>query len=58
MSASPLHLIDEISKDEKYYIFHCEEDTRVNKQKHSDRFVEKMKANHNISYYAVPERCH
>lgn len=57
-SASPIHLVDKMPKASKYYIFHCEEDKSVNKQKHSDRFVEKMKAEHNISYYAVPERGH
>ncbi len=57
-SVSPLHLADKMPKDSKYYIFHCEEDKSVNKQKHSDKFVEKMKDSHNISYYAVPERGH
>jgi hypothetical protein len=33
-------------------------DTAVNKQKHSDRFVEKMEEKHNIHYYAVPNRGH
>ena len=44
--------------DIDYYIFHCEADTAVNKQKHSDVFVEKMKQNHTVTYYAVPERGH
>lgn len=57
-SASPLHLVDKMPFDSKYYIFHCEEDKAVNKQKHSDRFVESMQENHSISYYAVPERGH
>ena len=57
-SASPLQLTDKMPKDSKYYIFHCEEDMAVNKQKHSDKFVEKMKDSHNVSYYAVPERDH
>ena len=57
-SASPLHLVDEMPVSTVYYIFHCEEDKAVNKQKHSDRFVEKMAADHKISYYAVPGRGH
>lgn len=57
-SASPWHLVDKMPKNSKYYIFHCEADMSVNKQKHSDRFVEKMKAEHDVSYYAIPERGH
>ena len=57
-SASPLHLIDNMPVKADYYIFHCEEDKSVNKQKHSDRFVEKMLLNHRIEYYPVPERGH
>lgn len=57
-SASPLHLVDKMPKESDYYIFHCEEDEAVNKQEHSDRFVEAMKEKHNIAYYAVPDRGH
>lgn len=57
-SASPLHLVDKMPENSKYYIFHCEEDKAVNKQKHSDCFVEKMKEKHNIIYYAIPDRGH
>ena len=57
-SASPLHLVDRMPAGSKYYVFHCEQDLAVNKQKHSDGFVEKMKANHDIHYYAVPDRGH
>ena len=57
-SASPLHLVDKMPKNSKYYLFHCEEDRSVNKHKHSDRFVEKIKKEHNITYYAVPDRGH
>ena len=54
---SPLHLADRMP-DIDYHIFHCEEDKAVNKQLHSDKFVEAMKKNHRVSYYAVPERGH
>lgn len=57
-SASPLHLVDNMPSKSNYYIFHCEEDRSVNKQRHSDRFVEKMQEKHSISYYAVPGRGH
>lgn len=57
-SASPLHLTDKMPVKPNYYIFHCEKDTAVNKQNHSDRFVEKMLSKHKVEYYAVPERGH
>lgn len=57
-SASPLHLVDQMPQDMHYYVFHCEEDMAVNKQKHSDRFVEHMRSNHVIDYFAVPNRGH
>ncbi len=57
-TASPVDLVDKMPKESKYYIFHCEEDKSVNKQKHTDRFVQKMKANHDVLYYAVPGRGH
>lgn len=57
-SASPLDLVGAMPANAKYYIFHCEADQAVNKQKHSDRFVEKMKEKHEIVYYAVPGRGH
>ena len=57
-SASPLELVDKMPINSKYYIFHCEEDKAVNKQKHSDRFVKKMEETHNVRYYAIPDRGH
>ena len=56
-SASPIHLIDKLP-DIPYSIFHCEEDLAVNKQIHSDRFVEQLQRNHRVEYYHVPERGH
>lgn len=57
-SASPTHLVDKMPTSVSYCIFHCEEDKSVNKQKHSDVFVEKMSAEHKISYFAVPQKGH
>ncbi len=57
-TVSPLELIKKLPVSSKYYIFHGEEDKAVNKQKHSDRFVEKMKEQHNILYYPVPNKGH
>ena len=57
-SASPLHLVDKMPAGAKYYIFHCEKDNAANKQRHSDRFVARMRENHNITYHAIPDRGH
>lgn len=57
-TASPLHLADKMPTSAVYHIFHCEEDKSVNKQTHSDRFVEKMLTTHQLSYWAVPGRGH
>ena len=56
-SASPLHLVDRMP-DSEYYIFHCEKDLAVNKEKHSDVFVEAMIKKHRVTYHAIPERGH
>lgn len=56
-SASPLHLTHKLP-DIPYVIFHCEEDRAVNKQIHSDRFVEQLRQNHRVDYYPVPGRGH
>lgn len=57
-NTSPLHLINQLPKI-TYHIFHCEEDQAVNKQKHSDIFVEKMiEKGFDIHYYSVPNRGH
>ena len=56
-SASPLHLVPKMP-DISYAVFHCEEDRAVNKQIHSDRFVERMLKNHKVAYYPVSGRGH
>jgi len=56
-SSSPLHLADKMP-DSDYYIFHCEEDKAVNKQKHSDVFVKELEKSHRVTYIAVPGRGH
>ncbi|MBQ3235699.1 MAG: prolyl oligopeptidase family serine peptidase [Clostridia bacterium] len=56
-SCSPIHLIDKMPNI-KYVIFHCEEDKAVNIRKHSDVFVQKMKAERDIDYKVVPLRGH
>jgi Prolyl oligopeptidase family. len=57
MSNSPLHLVDSMP-DILYHIFHCDADTAVNKELHSDKFVEQMKKCHKINYHVVPDRGH
>ena len=56
-SCSPLHLVEKMPNI-SYTVFHCEEDKAVNLQKHSLRFVEKMKKAHRIVLKNVPLRGH
>ena len=58
-TASPYHLVDKMPKGAEYRIIHCTNDGAVNLQKHSERFVEKMKENgFNITLDRVPNRDH
>ncbi len=57
-SASPFHLADKMPESTKYHIFHCDADKAVNKEMHSDRFVEKMRPRHDLEYYEVPGKGH
>lgn len=59
-SASPLHLaMAGKMPDIPYFIFHCTEDTAVNKERHSDPFVAAMKERgHTVSYFSVEGRGH
>lgn len=56
-SASPMHLLEKLP-DIPYTIFHCEEDQAVNKQLHSDRFVEALQKTREVEYVPVPGRGH
>ena len=44
--------------DVQYHLFHCEWDTAVFKEKHSDKLYEAMKDTHSITYDPVPRRGH
>ena len=57
-SASPMHLVDKMPKQTEYHVFHCEKDEAVNINKHSIPFVEKMKAEHRLTFYPIPDRGH
>ena len=56
-SASPIHLVDRMP-DSNYFIFHCENDSKVSKEKHSDIFIKEMAKKHQIKYHTIPERDH
>ena len=56
-SCSPLHLVEKMP-DIDYTVFHCTGDKAVSLEKHSARFVEAMKINHNIQLHIVPLRGH
>ena len=57
---SPYHLAEKNEMpDISYVIFHCTKDEKVNKEKHSDRFVAELeKHGRNVEYIAVPDRGH
>ncbi len=57
-TTSPIHLVDKLPKDAKYFIFHCEKDSAVNINKHSEKLIEKMRGNFDLKYYTVPDRDH
>ena len=55
---SPYHLASKMPKI-NYTLFHCSKDGAVNIEKHSEKFVEKMKEyGHSITYHIVPDRGH
>jgi len=57
-SCSPFHLVDEMPSIE-YAIFHGDADSAVNIHKHSERFVEAMKAKgQKIEFFVDPGREH
>lgn len=57
-SASPLHQVKNMPRI-PYYIVHGDADQAVNKQRHSDRFVEAMrKEDHSVVYHEVPGMAH
>lgn len=57
-TASPLHLAESMPKI-PYRIFHCDRDTAVNLESHSQRFADTMRAlGHDITLTVVPGRGH
>lgn len=56
-TASPVHLADKMPPI-KYYIFHCECDSSVDKKMHSDVFVDILRKKHTVIYHSVPDRDH
>ena len=57
-SCSPLHLVDRMP-DVPYVLFHCTADLAVNIEKHSEKFVEAMKASgKTVEFVKVEGRGH
>lgn len=57
-SASPLHLADSMPRI-PYRLFHCDCDTMVNLQSHSEKFADEMRARgYDVSLDIVPGRGH
>lgn len=57
-SASPLHLIDTLPKKTDYIIFHCDKDSAVNINMHSERFVNELAKTRDVRFYIVKDRDH
>jgi dipeptidyl aminopeptidase/acylaminoacyl peptidase len=56
-SVSPIHQVVNMP-DASYYIFHCEKDEAVRKDKHSDILVNELSKNHFVTYHVIPDRGH
>ncbi|MBO5270794.1 MAG: prolyl oligopeptidase family serine peptidase [Clostridia bacterium] len=57
-AVSPLHIASEMP-DIPYFLFHCDADKAVNKEKHSDRFVAAMReCGKTLTYHVIPGRGH
>lgn len=57
-AVSPIHLAQRMP-DIPYFLFHCDADKAVNKEKHSDRFVAAMReAGRSITYHVIAGRGH
>jgi dipeptidyl aminopeptidase/acylaminoacyl peptidase len=59
-AASPLHLAQKAGLPKiKYLVIHCEADTAVNKERHSDRLTAEMR-NHgyDVTYITLPGKNH
>ena len=57
-SCSPLHLASSLPQKTEYTIFHCEKDSAVNIDMHSEKFVAELSKYRPVVYYKVPDRDH
>ena len=57
-SCSPLHLAPTLPQKTEYTIFHCEKDSAVNIDMHSEKFVQELSKYRHVDYIRVPERDH
>lgn len=57
-TASPLHIAKDLPKKTEYAIFHCEKDSAVNIDAHSEKFVKELSKYRQVEYYKVPNRDH
>ena len=55
---SPLHLASSLPEKTKYVVFHCEQDSMVNIDAHSEKFVNELSKYRSVDYYRVPDRDH
>ena len=57
-SASPLHLIDTLPQKTEYVVFHCDKDSAVNINMHSEKFVEALSKTRDVKFYISKDRDH
>ncbi len=57
-SASPLHLVDTLPPKTEYIIFHCDKDSAVNINMHSEKFVDALSKTRDVKFFIVKGRDH
>lgn len=57
-SASPLHLIDTLPAKTEYIVFHCDKDSAVNINMHSEKFVDVLSKTRDVKFFIVKDRDH
>ncbi|MBE6674066.1 MAG: hypothetical protein E7596_03045 [Ruminococcaceae bacterium] len=57
-SCSPLHLASTLPEKTEYTVFHCEKDSAVNIDMHSEKFVKELSKYRHVDYYKVPNKDH
>ena len=57
-SCSPLHLAPVLPEKTEYTVFHCDKDSAVNIDMHSEKFVKELSNYRHVDYFVVHDRDH